>query len=297
MTTISQEIKKTSYVLQNFLLRIGYNFYITSGTTRAGSLSFTLMLSFVPFMISIASIIGWLPFSNHYMIDIEHYLFANYIPHEGTQVYEQVKVFLQHSHELSWLGSISLLISSYLMLFAVENQLNALWGIANSKFSPFNSLVVYTIFILGSTFTISIISIAIIYTHVFLHVGFTHYLINSSLTTVATILLFTLCYKIFPNHKIDIFHAFIAGFSATVIFNIGKKIFVFCIKHIFVNYHVIYGSLAFFPIFLIWIYFSCLNLLFCAEIIYGLQTRFNRKLQHQYNSVMTTIKSYLKPFS
>lgn len=271
--------------ISNFLLRISNNFYQTSGTTRAGSLSFTILLSFIPFTISMAGLVSWLPFSNKYVTKVERYFFTNYIPHGGAMIYEQVKVFLQQSHNLSILGFSSLLVTTYLMLFAVETQLNALWKVQR-KFSILKSLIVYTIFLASGGIAVITISILSIYCHVFLHSATMTFITDRSLTTFALVTLFTLVYQILPNHKIKFGHALIAGISASIIFSISKKIFIIYTKYVFINYHIIYGSLAIIPIFLIWIYISCLNLLFCAEIIYGLQTKYNHHLQQWLYSVL-----------
>lgn len=287
-------LRKQIIITINFILRIVYNFYKTSGTTRAGSLSFTMLLSFIPFTITMAGIFTgishWLPISSAYIGKIERYVFANYIPHSGIEIYQQVKVFLLQSQELSLIGFLSLIVTTYLMMYALETQLNGLWS-ASSKFSLLNSLIIHTIFLVSSFGLAIIISTLSIYSHVFLQSATMNFLIDKSLITIVTVLMFTLCYKILPNHSIKISHAFFAALSATIIFNIAKKIFVLYIKYLFVNYHIIYGSLAFIPIFLIWIYVSCLNLLFCAEIIYGLESRFNRRLHLRAQQLF---RSYIK---
>ena len=96
-------------------------------------------------------------------------------------------------------------------------------------------------------------------------------------------LLFTLIYKIMPKHKVLFSHALIAAATATFFFNLAKKALVIYSHSLFVNYHILYGSLAFVPLFLIWVYLCCFNLLFCAAIIYGLETKFSQTTQHSIN--------------
>lgn len=265
--------------ISNFMLRISHNFYKTSGTTRAGSLAFTLILSFMPFTISIASIYSWLPFDNHNINKLEQYFFENYIPHNGMDIYDQIKIFLSQANGLSAIGFSSLAVTTFLMLFAIENQMNALWS-TPPKFSFFNSLANYIVLIITTVISLSIISFLTIYTNVFLtYIPNIMYIFTKLFSVLVTIFLFTLCYKILPAHKIKIPHAIIASCIATVNFTIGKKLFASYTHFIFANYHIIYGSLAFVPIFLIWIYISCLNLLFCAEIIHGIGNTYDGKIQ------------------
>jgi membrane protein len=269
----------------NFLARIIYNFRRTDIFTRSGSLAFTILLSFIPFTISMVSIISWLPISNRSIIKIQHHVFMNYVPPDaGEQIYHQVKIFLHQSHHLSILGFIFLLITTYLMIFAIEKQLNAIWH--NRRHGNFGkSLLRYTLFLLCGLFLTAAVSI----------LQFSSFLefsseilaiLNRITSALITIFLFILVYKMLPHHKAAFKHAFIASVVATIIFFLIKELFMHVLVKIFANYHIIYGSLSFVPIFLLWIYLSCLNLFFCAGIIYALETKFNRKLQHRVNGYL-----------
>lgn len=272
---------KSIKIFINFIIRIVYNFRKTDVFTRTGSLAFTLVLSFIPFTISAVSIICYLPIPTHTITKIQHDFFTNYIPAAGDQVYHQVKIFLQHSRHLSILGFISLLITTYLMIFAIERQLNAIWHSKNHrKFSK--SLLVYTLFLFCGPLLAAIGSFLQIYSVVLLNSKIV-WIFDEILTFLITVILFTLVYKLIPRHKTTFVNSFIAATAATIIFNLIKKLFVHFLVTIFVNYHIIYGSLSFIPIFLVWIYISCLNLFFCAGIIYALETKFNRPLQHRLN--------------
>lgn len=265
--------------ISNFILRICHNFYKTSGTTRASSLSFTMVLSFIPFAISVASAFSWLPFDNQNVSMVEEYFFVHYIPHNGIDIYNQVKDILSQANGLSTIGFTSLAITTYLMLFAIETQINALWS-KPAPFSILKSFIGYSTLIITAIISVGVISVLSIYINVFLpFIPHGMYIFTKLLSVFTTIFLFALCYKILPAHQIKIPHAILAACLATINFTIGKKLFVIYIHFIFANYHIIYGSMAFVPIFLIWIYLSCLNLLFCAEIMHGLGTKYNSNVQ------------------
>ncbi len=261
-----------------------------------------MLLSFVPFIISMAGIIGLLPFSNRYITRVEQYFFTNYIPHGGVQIYNQVKVFLQQSQDLSILGFSSLIVTTYLMLFAIERQLNALWYTKRQN-SIFNSLRTHTLFLISGFGVIGIMTVLRIYSHVFLNSPTINFFFDKSLTTFVTIVMFSLIYKFMPSHAVSLPHATIAGIAATLLFSISKQLFLFYSVHLFVNYHIIYGSMAFVPLFLLWTYISCLNLLFCAEIIHGLETNYDPHLQkrlyiylqRKFNFIYRLISKVTKP--
>jgi membrane protein len=181
------------------------------------------------------------------------------------------------------------------MIFAIEKQLNAIWH--NKRKRHFGkSLLTYTLFLVCGLLLSTTVSILQISNVMFLSSHIVT-LINQIISVIITILLFTLVYKMIPRHKAKLMHAVIASIVATVLFLLIKELFMHALVKIFVNYHVIYGSLSFVPIFLLWIYLSCLNLFFCAGIIYALETKFNRPLQHRIRAILKFRSSGPKKFS
>gem|GEM_PF-1734977 len=272
-------------VFINFLARLLCHIRATDIFTRSGSFAFTILLSFVPFTISMVSIISWLPISSHAIAKIQHHVFTDYLPPDaGEQIYRQVKIFLHQSRNLSILGFGSLLITTYLMIFEIEKQLNAIWYNKLPR-KLGHSLFKYTLFLICGIALSSMVSILQISRLVIFNSGIAA-IINQVISILITILLFVMVYKVIPSHKTSFKHAFIAATLATASFLLIKVLFTYVLVKIFVDYSVIYGSLSFIPIFLLWIYLSCLNVFFCAGVIYTLETKFDRELQHKINRVL-----------
>ena len=272
-------------VFINFLARLFCHFRATEIFTRSGSFAFTILLSFVPFTISMVSIISWLPIPTHAIAKIQHHVFTDYLPPAaGEQIYHQVKIFLHQSRNLSVLGFGSLLITTYLMIFEIEKQLNAIWyGKLQRKLG--HSLLTYTLFLICGIALSSMVSILQISRLVIFNSGIAA-IFNQVISILITILLFVMVYKVIPRHKTSFKHAFIAATIATTSFLLIKVFFTYVLVKIFEDYHIIYGSLSFIPIFLLWIYLSCINVFLCAGVIYALETKFDRKLQHKINRVL-----------
>ncbi len=273
-----------SKVFINFLARLICHFREKDIFTRSGSFAFTVLLSFVPFTISIVSVISWLPIPDSTIVKIQHRLFTDFLPPgDGEQIYHQIKIFLRQSRHLSMLGFGSLLITTYLMIFAIEKQLNA---ILNNKYQRkfVDSLLIYTLFLIGGIFLSILVSLLQLSSLVIFNSNIVA-ILNQSISVLITILLFVLVYKVIPRHKAIFKHAFLAATFATIIFLLIKILFIHVLVKIFVNYHVIYGSLSFIPIFLLWIYLSCINLFLCAGIIYALETKFDPELQLKINRI------------
>ncbi|HLX53739.1 MAG TPA: YihY/virulence factor BrkB family protein, partial [Aquella sp.] len=236
------------------------------------------------FTISMVSVISWLPIPDSTILKILHHLFTYILPSgNGEQIYHQIKIFIHQSRHLSVLGFGSLLITTYLMIFAIEKQLNVILNNKNQrKFG--HSLLIHTLFLICGIILTILVSLLQLSNLVIFNSNIIA-ILNQSISFLITILLFTLIYKIIPRHKVAFKHAFLAATAATIIFFLIRILFIDVLVKIFVNYHVIYGSLSFIPIFMLWVYLSCINLFLCAGIIYALETKFDSELQQKINSI------------
>ncbi len=83
-------------------------------------------------------------------------------------------------------------------------------------------------------------------------------------------LLLTLLYLIFPNTRVKVLPALLAGVLAGTLYQLTQWGFI-NLQFAFSRYNAIYGSLVILPLFLIWLQLSWLIVLFGAEIAYGVQ--------------------------
>jgi membrane protein len=268
-------------VFINFLARIICNFRETEIFTRSGSFAFTVLLSFVPFTIAMVGIISYLPVPDTTILKIQHLIFTDYLPPAaGDQIYHQVKIFLHQSRHLSLFGFIPLLFTTYMMIYAIEQQLNAILNNKRQR-KLGKSLLTYTFFLICGIALSILVSILQLSSLLAFFNSTVVTLFNQGLSIIITTLLLALMYKMIPRHKTSFKNALIAAAAATISLLLIKMLFIHVLVKIFVNYHIIYGSLSFIPIFLLWVYISCINLFFCAGIIYALETNFNRELQRK----------------
>ncbi|MEP5613401.1 MAG: YihY/virulence factor BrkB family protein [Cyclobacteriaceae bacterium] len=83
-------------------------------------------------------------------------------------------------------------------------------------------------------------------------------------------LLLTLLYLIFPNTRVRLLPALVAGILAGTLYQLTQWGFI-NLQFAFSRYNAIYGSLVILPLFLIWLQLSWLIVLFGAEMAYALQ--------------------------
>jgi len=83
-------------------------------------------------------------------------------------------------------------------------------------------------------------------------------------------LLLFLLYLIFPNTRVKVFPALIAGIIAGTAYQLTQYGFI-NFQFAFARYNAIYGSLALFPLFMIYLQLSWFIVLFGAELSYAIQ--------------------------
>jgi membrane protein len=239
---------------------------------RAASLSYTTLLSLVPLISTSVSLLAIFPFFNHFIDAAQNYLQENFLPASSGAISTQLQGFVAHATKLPILSILSLLVTSVLLIFTVEDSLNAICQAPrrNKKIRAvllhWLALVSMPIFIgAGLVFSSYLFSLSW-FGGVAETIGVKIYLLASLPLLINTIIL-TFLYRMVPNYRISWRKALVGGFVAAVLFEIGKRGFGIYIAH-FSDYQLIYGALATIPIFLVWIYLSWLIILYGMLIVH-----------------------------
>lgn len=268
----------------SFLLKTFINFQESRGFICTHSLAYTFLLAFIPFSIATASISDWLPFSNSLVDEVQTYFFSRFLPQSGTDIYDLFKLSFRHSTRLSIVGVISLLVTTYGMMFAIEQHIHQMWHLKRQR-KILQTLFIFSgFFILGPIITYSI---AYIYRFISAKLNISveiQYIISECLSILITTSSFIAVYKFIPNKKVSWRYAVISGVIAAGLFSILRWVFVISMINLKEEYSLLYGSLVTLPIFLLWIYLNSFIFLYCAQIIYVAEKRKNRKLKKIYSN-------------
>lgn len=241
-------------------------------TMYASSLSFYTLLTIVPLLFIIISLVISLESFLGYYTNIKELLLQNLLPGNSEIVVNYLDNFLSNASSMNFYSSVFLFISSLLFFRNYIYVANKIFKVKPR--SIIKNLVVYLLIL-----TITPISL-----------GFTIYITgyitvlasSSALTSELNILvyvpylitwvLFFILFKLSPNTKISLRAALNTSLLTSVIFNMAKNAFVY---YIFYNkaYSTIYGSLSILLFLFLWIYISW------VIFIYGL------KLCHLINGV------------
>ena len=233
-------------------------------TLFSAALSFYTLLTMVPLLFVIITLVTTLESFSGYYTNIQSLLFENLLPGNSEVILRYLDDFLQNSSKIGTLSSIFLFISSVLFFKNYEFVANKTFKASNRNF--LNSFGIYILIL-----TITPISLGVIF---YLSGYLTALMASNSLTDdlanikyipyLVTWVLFFILFKFSPNTKVSFQAAFNSSLLVSVFFNMAKNAFVY---YIFYNkaYESIYGSLAILLFLFLWIYISWLI------FIYGLK--------------------------
>ena len=236
----------------------------------AGSLTFTTLLSLVPFVTIALGLFSAFPIFDEIRDALEEFLIDNVLPEQASlAVTTHVTEFTKQAARLTAAGVVALGVTAILLMQTVDRALNAIWRVPRPRPLAQRVLIYWTAVSLGPILIgggLVITSVAVSTSLGWLAVGqwFTHWIITV-VPVGLTMLAFTLLYIAVPNRDVQWKHAAIGGAAAALGFELMKHLLGVYITQ-FPTYHLIYGTFAAIPIFLLWVYLSWLVTLFGALI-------------------------------
>jgi len=236
----------------------------------AGSLTFTTVLSIVPFLAVSFALFTHFPIFKRFEQAIEEVLLKSLLPAELSRtVLKYLSQFAENANGLTLLGSLFVLLTALALLLTIENVLNQIWDVKRGR--PFlKRLGVYLLMlaigppVLGAS------------------LWATSYVLSASMGLIGTVppsIKFVLTlgpvvitamglaalFYFVPNTRVRRRDAIAGGFLASIVFELGKRGFAAYMLKV-PTYKAVYGTFAAFPVFLLWVYFSWLVTLTAALI-------------------------------
>jgi membrane protein len=236
----------------------------------AGSLTFTTLLSLVPLVTIALGLFAAFPIFEDAKHAIENFLLQNLLPRQASAIVgEYVLGFADSAAKLTTAGLATLAITAAALMQTIFNTFDAIWRVPRPRPLGRRILIYWSTVTLGPVLIGSGLAI-------------TSYLVSRSLgwlpgaewltqtvlglvPVVLTFFAFTLLYVAVPNSDVQLRHAAIGGTAAALGFELMKHLFALFISR-FPTYHLIYGTFAAIPIFLVWIYLSWMVTLLGALI-------------------------------
>ncbi len=245
-------------------------FYRDRGLQAAGALTYTTLLALVPLLTIAFSIFSAFPAFQAMQDRIEILLFENLVPEVGLIVRSHLTEFIRNATNLTAVGVVALAVSAILLLSTIESVFNTIWRVEQDRPAITRLLIFWTVLTLGPVlFGISFTLPTGVFDRLGQLVGdegaaYVPIAIDSPawifvggrvLAALLQTAAFTVLFTLVPARPVRLRDALVGGAVAGVSLEILKLAFRYYLVS-FPSYQTIYGALATFPIFLIWMYMS-----------------------------------------
>lgn len=235
----------------------------------AGHLAYVTLLSIVPLVAVVFSILSAFPMFESLKVQIEQYVYENFIPAAGDIIQQNLTEFVENASKASAIGIAFLIIFALLLISNIDKVLNQIWRSPNKRplvisFSIYWMVITLGPLFLGASLAISsyIITLGGLESGVFS--GLMEFVLRW-LPLLFSILAFLMMYLLVPNVRVRFVDALIGAVVAAALFELSKKGFSLYISN-FPSYQAIYGALAAIPILFVWVYLSWIVVLIGAEL-------------------------------
>jgi membrane protein len=225
----------------------------------AAALSYATVLNLVPLFTVAFVYVARYPLFQLWLDALERFLLRHMLPGSGSVVRAYLTEFAAKAAGLQGLSIAFVVATAVLLIAAVDQEINAIWGVRESR-SPLHRGFVYA---LGLTAGPLAIGAAIYATTWVLEVSVQQApfvtpavaLIATPLAIAITTVVFTLLYTLLPARRVPLKAALWGGLFAALGFEVAKYGFRLYVTS-WSTYRTIYGSLAIVPLFLLWVYVS-----------------------------------------
>lgn len=271
-----EKIKRHRYVKSTlgFLLLFFNNFQKERIHVTAGYLSYVTLMSLVPLMVVMLSVMTAFPIFSEIRELIENFIYQNFVPASGDVVQEHITGFVSNATKMSAIAITALFILAMLLISAIDQCLNKLWRV-NEKRRIITSFSMYWMVLslgpvlVGSSLVMTSYILSLVSIGDYDLLGLSNIAVQA-LPLVASIAAFFILYMVVPNKVVPAKFALAGATLAAILFEIAKKAFAIYVTQL-PSYEAIYGALSSIPILFLWVYLSWLVVLVGALFTVSLE--------------------------
>ncbi len=233
----------------------------------AGYLSYVTLMSLVPLIVVMLSVMTAFPIFSEIKDLIESFVYQNFIPASGDVVKEHITGFVNNTSKMSAIAITFLFLFALLLISTIDKSLNKLWRVDKKRrivtaFSMYWMVLTLGPVLVGSSIATTSYIVSLVSFGDYDLFGLSNILLRL-LPILASIAAFLILYLVVPNKEVNFYYALSGAVLAAILFEVAKKGFSFYVTQL-PSYQVIYGALASIPILFLWVYLSWLVVLFGA---------------------------------
>ena len=235
----------------------------------AGSLAYTTVFALVPLAIVVFGVLSAFPMFDRWSEALSDYVFSNFVPSAARAAEGYLRQFSASAGQLTAAGFLALVVSLLITLNSVEQTFNRIWRVASARPQLTRFLVYWTVLTLGALLAAASLAISAKVLSLPLF-GTTEgrWLADLGLRLAPVLIEFVcvvLIYRVVPHHTVKWRHAIPGALLAVVMLELVKWGMGLYLGS-FQSYQKLYGTVAFVPILLLWIYLSWVSVLLGASL-------------------------------
>lgn len=246
----------------------------------AGYLTYVTLMSLVPLMVVMFSIMTAFPLFSEVKEAFESFVYQNFLPTSGDVIQEHLSSFVNNASKMSVIALSFLFLFAFLLMSAIDKSLSHLWKIEKKR----RFMVTFSTYWLVLTLGPILISISIALSSyifsLFADTSIDNTFISQAflmlLPFVVSLLAFQFLYVAVPNKHVPMKYAFVGAFFSALAFEIAKKAFAIYVLQL-PSYQAIYGTLSLIPILFLWMYLSWNIVLFGALLTVSLENQHHKR--------------------
>ncbi|MDC0609998.1 virulence factor BrkB family protein [Vibrio sp.] len=251
---------------------------------NAGYLAYITLLSLVPMMTVLISIMSSVSAFSEASAVIHRFVIDNFVPAAGDAVSDALTDFVANTGKMTAMGASFLFVTAIMLISNIDKSLNVIWRTNKKRrwvlsFSMYWMALTLGPILVGASIAVSsyITSLKILENETLTGV---YHLVLSKLPFLLSFFAFSALYLIVPNRPVKLANAVIGAVVSALLFELSKIAFALYVTH-FPSYQLIYGALAAIPILFVWVYLCWIIVLIGAEVTASL----GEKEQWQINMV------------
>lgn len=258
------------------LYLIGFGFIKDQCVIRAAALTFTTILSIVPFLAVAFSISKGFGLQNSDVMREWVLKLTTGRPEVADKIIEYID--RTNVQALGWVGVAMLLFTVLSLVGTIEKAFNTIWHVRKGrsawrKVADFFPVIVFgpLILLVASSFNVSLQKQEVVNTLLSVEaIGFLETVMLKMTPYMLIIMAFTMMYAFVPYVRVKLQAATLGGIVGGVLWQLAQWGYIHW-QIGAAKYNAIYGSFAQLPVLLIWIYISWIIVLLGAEVSYAWQ--------------------------
>ncbi|MEG2803898.1 YihY family inner membrane protein [Stenotrophomonas sp.] len=235
----------------------------------AASLAYTTVFALVPLAIVVFGVLSAFPVFDRWSDQLSDYVFSNFVPNAARAAEGYLRQFSASAGQLTAAGFIALVVSLLITLNSVEQTFNQIWRVSSARPKLTRFLVYWTVLTLGAMLAAASLAVsARVFALPLFGTSEGRWLANFALTVAPILIEFvciTLVYRVVPHHVVKWRHAIPGAILAAVMLELVKWGMGAYLGS-FQSYQKLYGTVAFVPILLLWIYLCWVSVLLGASL-------------------------------